>query len=116
MGDEQAQIDHSTGQLDFRNVLGKKSQAQNPIQVHTSQKSDSNKLQQLDFRSNLKGNKTLGGNNVRQVNLERELDNNPTQLDFRSMLRNKTNTKTLTEDQKRTIGAEQIDFRSQLRK
>merc|ERR1712157_227965 len=114
--DAQAQIDHSTGQLDFRNVLGKKS-AQNPIQEHSqNQKSDSNKLQQLDFRSNLKGNRTLGGNNVRQVNLERELDNNPTQLDFRSMLRNKTNTKTLTEDQKRTIGAEQIDFRSQLRK
>merc|ERR1711976_1114624 len=50
--DAQAQIDHSTGQLDFRNVLGKKS-AQNPIQENT-QKSDSNKLQQLDFRSNLK--------------------------------------------------------------
>ena len=106
--------DSNTGQLDFRDVLKQKNQAQSNQPQPIERMADENVT---DFRSNLKkaGNVPTGGPG-KNVNLERPLDTSGKQIDFRDMLKNKTSTKTLSEGEKRRQQAEQMDFRSQLKK
>lgn len=120
--DQNAQLNEE-GQLDFRNVLHKTAKAHEPEKLQppmdrdredsNNTNSSSNNIHQMDFRGNLRSNSPQ---RRPPQNLERPVDHKVEQLDFRSMLKNKTNTKTLSEADKRRQQAEQFDFRNQIGK